>query len=749
MSQSQGKRSHRQRMFAALWLLAALLIAGSARAPNETVRVLDGRGKTVLEPQGTWTVPVLNVAEIDAWASWPFWLFVGMASLLLAMAGRQMLAREVPPALVFVVVTGLALLARAEHLGLAVIVFITSSVLCGHWPISRKALALLGCLGLSMLATIEFGFVLIVSCLLLVPEFWISSSNRARAVAVGALILCVGVLWNGPAFAAALLRPIRWIGQSRPDAIFSEGQPAFSTGQDWRAELLLLLFFVFCWVALLWKPEQGRRVLLAVCFLTLLGFGHAGYLWISGLTLALVFRVPVRSEISPRIGHAVLTVALVFDAIRFLPQLGSYLDLALGEATPPVVKPAEWGIEGRVMLLDLSQSVDWQHATTRESFQLLMDDRAEVFAGEYENYAAVCRDMREILADSYLREDLEWGGYQHWLNEWSPALLVANSSNLWDIRRLSLSPHWRVMGIDARRTIFGYAKDPRNYPQSAKALGMMTQLEWPPLASSGWPDNVIAASTPRELLQVSRVLNALRFPYAALRLLPEEDTSEIRQHRVWCHLEIAHRVYRHSGQGSLLDQYRGVHGLRQLLKEPDADPEDILRGLSSLEGLGRETLANQLAQEWTEADTDLSEEQREQIEAFQSRTKASHQSSMTNKSDSDTESTIRQAILEGDREAAESELEHLETPLRDYYALIVSAWDVPAPELMNQFSTLLESPDFPEHRRGEALFYQGCLALEAGNSQAAVSALRESGQVEPESPFHALRQMYRLQMGDR
>src|SRR6186997_661623 len=110
MSQSQGPRPFRRWIFAALWVLSALLIAGDSKAPNALVRVLDSRDETVLEPAGTWSVPVLHVSAIDQWASWPYWLYVLSASLFLAIVGWQMLSRDVPTELVYVAILGLSLL---------------------------------------------------------------------------------------------------------------------------------------------------------------------------------------------------------------------------------------------------------------------------------------------------------------------------------------------------------------------------------------------------------------------------------------------------------------------------------------------------------------------------------------------------------------------------------------------------------------------------------------------------------------
>lgn len=752
MTESPGMRSHRRLLFAALWVLSALLVAGAARAPNATVRVLDGRGETALEPNGTWTVPALSRPAIDAAAEWPYWMFVLAASSLLSFVGLGMLSRDVPSPVVFLAITSLGMTVRPEHFLLAIVLSLASFVLHREMRSSRKALALLACLVFGPFVSIEFGFVLIFIALIMLPEFWQYSSWRLFVGILGALVLFGGVLWANPGFSAMVLRPVNWIWLHRPDSIFSKELAAFPGGENARAQWLLLVFFLSAWVMVFWKPEHGRRPLALLLFLTVLGFGHPGYLWICGVALALVFSWPVRSEIFPRLGQAIFVVALAFGLLRFLPQGGAYLDLAFGESNPSRVEPANWGIKGRVMLLDLSQSADWQSAKSRERFSLLMDDRWEVFHGQYRHYAAVCRDLREVRADSYLRTDGGWGGYRHWLEEWSPTLLVASSEDLWDIRRLSLSPHWRVMGIDARRTIFGHAQDPENYSQSARMLGMMMQLEWPPLAAAAWPENVMAASTPEELLKVSRVLNALRFPYAALRLLPEEPTLAARLHLTWCRLEIAHRVYRHSGQGSLLDQFRAVHRMRRHLNESELSPEDALRVLASLEGLGLEGLTNQLAGDlcnsWS--DSKLTEPLRERLKAIKSRTSGVRSSvARTDSSFANAEAQLRHALLEGDLSAARSHLEHLEGPVKDYYGLIIASLEMPLSELFGQWSALIQQPDFPQRLRGEALFYLGCLALELGNSEASVSAFRESEQAEPSSPFHALCRMYRRQMDDR
>jgi hypothetical protein len=213
-------------------------------------------------------------------------------------------------------------------------------------------------------------------------------------------------------------------------------------------------------------------------------------------------------------------------------------------------------------------------------------------------------------------------------------------------------------------------------------------------------------------------------------------------------MEIAHRVYRHAGQGSLIDQFRGVHGLRRILSE-SSDPEEMLRGITSIEGLGLDGLAKQLAGQMSESlgNSSLTDSQRTRLESIQDQPATG--ASSTKETTPVPEESLRLALLEGDEAAAREHLEQMPEPARGYYALILSSIDTASSQLHEQGAGLLRDPNFPENRRGEAWFTLGCLALETGNSEAAIAAFRESTQAELDSPYHSLRQMYRMQLGDR
>lgn len=166
--------------------------------------------------------------------------------------------------------------------------------------------------------------------------------------------------------------------------------------------------------------------------------------------------------------------------------------------------------------------------------------------------------------------------------------------------------------------------------------------------------------------------------------------------------------------------------------------------------MGLDRLANQLAEDWIRsgAESSLPLDSWNRLAALSDRT-AKSLSAQDEPIAADAEAKLHRALLEGDLAAAREELGHVEPPLRDYYGLIVSSVEVPLSELFTDWSQVLEQPDFPDHRRGEALFGLGCVALELGNTEAAIAAFRESDRVDPQSPFHALNQMYRLQLGDR
>jgi hypothetical protein len=203
--------------------------------------------------------------------------------------------------------------------------------------------------------------------------------------------------------------------------------------------------------------------------------------------------------------------------VLFIPQFDSYRSLILTGRWPrQFVDPATWETTGRVMLMRPVFSSRWQTSELRQRFNLIIDDRWDLFATEYPAYELVCRDLSEFRSSRYILSDGSWGGYKQWIEQWKPTLLVADSSDLEGIRRLSLSPDWKVLGIDSRRTIFGASDNPANAKQSRVAARLLSDLEWPSPQFDGSFGNAIAARTNSQRTRVAEVLLTMRLPYAAL-----------------------------------------------------------------------------------------------------------------------------------------------------------------------------------------------------------------------------------------
>ena len=70
-----------------------------------------------------------------------------------------------------------------------------------------------------------------------------------------------------------------------------------------------------------------------------------------------------------------------------------------------------------------------------------------------------------------------------------------------------------------------------------------------------------------------------------------------------------------------------------------------------------------------------------------------------------------------------------------------------AEQLRDDFGTFLSSfPDADAAMRAEALFYQGCAALEAGDTGQAILSFRQSEQLAPNLPQRAIRRTFLVQL---
>lgn len=370
---------------------------------------------------------------------------------------------------------------------------------------------------------------------------------------------------------------------------------------------------------------------------------------------------------------------------------------------------------------------------------MLVNNRWDLFGDRYAMYQRLCRDLSEIRSSHYLRTDGKWGGYRHWVDAWKPALLEVPASDIDSLRRLSLSPHWKVMGLDSRRTIFGLAQLTENKPQIQAAARLLSELEWPSRTFGGELNGIIVATSRQERIAVARSLLALRLPYAALRVMPEPVRHDCEWLLAMSYFELAHRVFRQTRTHSLLDQYRAVNRLRRLLHGGRLSSRDAFRVARGLEELGE----FEAAVEFAEAVQRIHRRQDSfdaegRVEALidrcrQRRTADDHAGEV-----SDPTAQLRFALQAGRRELALQWLSGLKGPARRFFGVLCEASEWSSEELYRAIIGQLNRKDFPSELRSEALFYLGSLAIEFGDSPGATDAFAASIQSDPSLPLNSI-----------
>ena len=714
-----------------VWWLAATVLLLAANSLNEPARVLAPPADSVLTPESAWSVPLSGTGVGQSIAEWPFWLFATIGAGLISMVCTKLTATQ-PSWAVALLLTGLSLGMQPLHLMTAAVILGMSATVRIQLELQRPKRALVVLSGwwlLAVLVSLEFGFVILCGILMFLPGIWESAGRRSQQrhilgfALAGAALLAVACFGNS-GFCAALLRPISWLW-IRPDIQLLPSMAFALADTELRtSHALLATYLVYRWVAAI-RSGGPQFQLLAILVLSLLGLGCGRFLWIC--TLAIAAGLPLTSAAPSRAWVHRLAVAgsVVLSIVSAGPVLSEwYAFVVTGVSPVRQVDLLQWDTEGAVLLMNLDQSPDWQTSASRTKYRLLVDDRWDVFGDLYPTYAAVCRDLSEVRSDSYLRTDGQWGGYKRWTDVWSPTLLIVDTTDVARIRRLALSPDFSVTGIDARRTVFANRTVSANRPQMLHAMSTVMNLEWPRAVSAGVDANVMVAHNARDRRRLASVLLAMRLPYAALRVLPDDDDESTEALRTWSYLELAHRVRRHSGTSSLLDQHRAVSRLRRARNEGRWSTSELLRIAYALRGLGQDHEAR----------------------LYTDTLGTARPATQDPTGPDSAELLLRRALEGGDSEACEQLLPLLEEPVRDYYAALSSADRRCAADSYSSLQSVLDTPEFPNQLRGEANFYLGCLAIEVGDPDGAQRALAESARFEPASAFHAIREMYLRQL---
>lgn len=570
---------------------------------------------------------------------------------------------------------------------------------------------LIGIAVTAVFMTLEFGLVLVA----VLGELCSSASDEAQPVAKRRLIapglLLIGGIGSAlvlPGFTGAFIRPVSWLWMRPAVSMMPSLYPAWDS-----MRFTISLVLVATTGVVHFRSE--RNVLRIVWMLILAGVAIQSqrylFLWLSGLWLWLRPR-SVAGCPSPGFGP-LLVVCLVLSGGYGIYGMG-WATLLTGQMIVRSIDPTLWDSRGRVVLMNLDHTAHWSSPRAQERFELLLNDRWDSWGGalrgeSLSDYVAFCRDLREVRDLRYRRVDGAWGGYQSRMETWDPTLLVVGSSDHLSIRGLSLSPDWRIMGIDGQQTIFGRSGDPRNTVQIRHALDCLMTLEWPAQLDQFTLDNTLVSGDSREDQQVAGAVCSLRFPYAALRLARHDHQNHALRAR--CLLELAHRVASHSSTGSLLDQFRAVIIVQQSLSHRTLEPE-----IRKTMGRGLQALLDRTTQPLERNPDELSR--------------------------------LRLAFLTGNSSEIQHLLKRMPPVQSNYYQILVRSPGLPPDEIVVELKNAIPplTGQVPDSTLSECHFYLGCAALESGRVEIAIPAFEESRQLDPDSPFRMIRELYLNQL---
>jgi hypothetical protein len=695
-----------------LWLglLSTLVQLGAhPQALTDFGGILPSPQPALLATGPVWEVPLALLPGAQTGFAWPFLV---LALVLGAMIAAVCRGTERTIALDRVLaVIGLSLLVTPADFG-------GVAALCGlayarsrPRPIVTAWLSA-GVAGLAVLVTLDFGLVLMYAVLTLTATIGrdppAGPERMPRLIPLVMLLAGLALasaLW--PGFAAAAQRPVSWMWLRPPVEIMPSLSPAILTRPVPLA--FLAPFYGLCVLPTLWKGRDPHG-LLPTAMGTILGLGCQHYSALAGLGLvAWFFDQPSLSLVWDRRPRLVRGAILAVAGLRVV-WLVDFAPLFSGPSVARQLRPADWDLSGPVILRNLDRAPAWRAADESQRFPLLADDRWDAVGVQYPRYAALCRDLREVRDHRYLLSNGEWGGYRPWLTDWSPALIVVETTDLDTLRSLSLSPDWRILGLDGERTIFGRADEPRHLPQMRHALNCLMTLEWPARLDEFTLAGTIVAGNAHDDRAVAGALCALRFPYAALRFVRHDGGRSTSDLRARCYLELAHRVARYSSAGSLLDQSRAMVQTRaalQALAPSSPEYRQTLRGLEGLRATADGT-ANCSA----------------------------------------PETALRTALLAGRDAELHALLAPIDEPLHSYYAALIAANRQTPEEIGQSLQTAIAGLEgrVSEETLSEAHFYLGCAALEAGDALQAIAAFQDSANLAPNLPFREIRRTYLQQL---
>lgn len=684
--------AHKQLL--ALWLFSTLLIlCRTANWMTDSLAIAACEGIPTLATPDAWTVPWARWPELIRWLQWP--------GVIYAVAAGLLLSRIVPvrsPAWASLLgLIGLSLLCSPQHL---IPAFWISQLSFGSANTGRWKPLLV--LGFAVLTTLEFGLI----ALLVTVALWArpaergSWNSRLVPVAIGAAAIAGAiVLW--PGFGRTLARPLIALFFNPPEEMMTSLRTLSGLREFWLSWGCLLPLLLGTGRALGQKSAPAWRII-TWCLLLVCGASCSRYSFLAAvgmLRLAGEAATPASPErrFGPTFATAILGAAITLG----LTMSGRFFPSRLSQNERFQLE--RWDTQGIVALLNLERSSEWQTPMTIERFPLMASDRWELCHERLPDYHKFCQDITEGREHRYLRRDNTFGGYKLWTRDQSVAFLALEASDVDSIRRISVSPDWRIVGIDAEQVLFGNSAITANRMLIRQASEELLACEWKGKTPVGDGAIVIGRQSSRPTL--AAVICSIKYPYAALNLLTEVPGSKAEQVRASCLMELSHRVAGHASQLSLLDHYRAQVKVTRVLSEGvDSDLRlRLTRGMGALDS------------RMPEVDESAP-----------------------------VELQLRSALLSGQTALAEELLPRIPESLRSYYSVVIESIDLPSEELYSRLLTAAQtlSGDIPAETASEAWFYAGCAALEARQPAAATEAFHTSERIGPESKLYQIRNLY-------
>lgn len=731
------------------WLVSFVLIVTSQTSPGvHDVPLLEPAQDSQIAEMTAWHAPLTIYWPWQTGRRISVWTASALAAALITFVTAT-LRTATTPLLGGLVLICLSSVADISHVLAAVATAgVTAAAMTFlQSPENRALRNILMRMIFALFVTIDFGLSLFVAIPVVILNLVQKLAGRKgksvstwflTSIAVSALMLASLTI---PGFAAALVRP--WSSLLAPnvaDILPSLGSPFSGDAAAGNIVALLLLTTVtIIHIARLRGTSDAWMAWLPSCLITamLLAVGCATrhYFWISMVAVAASVRfaskpdqVPFSNARSKTATLVILVLAAMHVCLNVVISGNSAGDWVIPQRS---ANTTELKVSGPILLMNLDQSSDWAFQIPGDA-TLLATNRWDVPGDQLLEYCLACRDIGFGRKEQYRKADGHWGGYRSFLSRYSPSAIVVDSSDLLVLRHLSVDPDWGLVAIDARRTVFRRLDNPQARTQSGRAMSLCYWLEWPAARAPSAPDGILQLGTDADNRVIGSIMNAIRLPYAALRMLPTDDHDQTILVMTQAYSELALRSQRQMAQSSLIDLYRtslGGQGLNSLWQ------------LTYKQKLLRDTLRDSI----TEFESSLRRSE------FQSshhadRDRVAGQGSKSAHGDPDfvviqLEDSIRDAIQFGLLPEARSLLADLQDgPIRDFYEALLL--EVNQHSALRRLEQVVQSGRLPERLQSEGHFYIGCLAIEAREPRKACSHFSSCLASETGSRFAGLCNMY-------